>query len=114
MVTIVGRTIIGTDVVYDYVGKSTDKKPISTNGSCFVEMDTGKEYFFDGDEQVIERKYSVNSLLIPQTKAENKEEAQALLNKAFQRIDTAAQKGVIKANTRDRYKTRLNKVVKEK
>ena len=51
MVTIVGRTVIGTDVVYDFVGKSTDEKPVSTNGSQFLEMDTGKEYFFDGDEQ---------------------------------------------------------------
>ena len=37
--------------------------------------------------------------------------AQNLLNTAIKRIDNAASKGVIKANTRDRYKTRLNKVV---
>ena len=51
MVTIIQRSIVGTDVVFKLIGKSTDEKPISTNGSCFVEMDTGKEYFFDGDEQ---------------------------------------------------------------
>ena len=44
-------------------------------------------------------------------KAADKEEAMALAQKAFQKIDTAAQKGVIKANARDRYKTRLNKIV---
>ena len=47
-------------------------------------------------------------------KAATKEEAQELLNKAFQKIDTASQKGVIKANARDRYKTRLNKIVNSK
>ena len=44
-------------------------------------------------------------------KAANKEEALKLLDIAIKRIDNAASKGVIKANTRDRYKTRLNKVV---
>ena len=44
-------------------------------------------------------------------KAESKEQAQELALKAVQKIDTAAQKGVIKANARDRYKTRLNKIV---
>ena len=44
-------------------------------------------------------------------KAATKEEAQELVLKAVQKIDTAAQKGVIKANARDRYKTRLNKIV---
>ena len=47
-------------------------------------------------------------------KAQTKEEAQVKLAEAVKRIDIAAQKGVIKANTRDRYKTRLNKVVNEK
>ena len=50
MVTIIEKIVIGTDVTYSYVGKSTDEKPFSTNGSQFLEMDTGKEYFFDGDE----------------------------------------------------------------
>ena len=44
-------------------------------------------------------------------KATNKEEALKLLEIAIKRIDNAASKGVIKANTRDRYKTRLQKVV---
>ena len=47
-------------------------------------------------------------------KAQTKEEAQIKLNEAIKRIDNAASKGVIKANTRDRYKTRLNKIVNEK
>ena len=51
MITAIERTIVGTDVVYKYVGKSNDEKPVSTNGSVFKELDTGKEYFFDGDEQ---------------------------------------------------------------
>ena len=31
-------------------GKSTDSKPTTgvTNGSIFIEIDTGKAYFFDG------------------------------------------------------------------
>ena len=47
-------------------------------------------------------------------KAQTKEEALTLMAAAVQKIDTAAQKGVIKANARDRYKTRLNKIVNEK
>ena len=31
-----------------YYGKSTDSKPTDCgNGSCFIEMDTGKVYFFN-------------------------------------------------------------------
>ncbi len=47
-------------------------------------------------------------------KAATKEEALAKLPEAIKRIDNAASKGVIKANTRDRYKNRLNKVVNGK
>ena len=47
-------------------------------------------------------------------KAATKEEAMNLVNNANKRIDIAASKGVIKANTRDRYKTRLNKIVNSK
>ena len=47
-------------------------------------------------------------------KAATKEEAMDLVKNANKRIDIAASKGVIKANTRDRYKTRLNKIVNAK
>ena len=47
-------------------------------------------------------------------KAANKEEAMKLVDVAVKRIDNAASKGVIKANARDRYKTRLNKIVNSK
>ena len=47
-------------------------------------------------------------------KASSKEEATTLANVAIKRIDNAASKGVIKANTRDRYKQRVNKIVNEK
>ena len=51
MISIVGQTVIGKYVTYRYEGKSTDTKPVSApNGSKFKEMDTGNEYFFDGDE----------------------------------------------------------------
>ena len=51
MISIVGQTVIGKYVTYQYEGKSTDTKPVSApNGSKFKEMDTGNEYFFDGDE----------------------------------------------------------------
>ena len=59
-------------------------------------------------------KASMKTAIKKVEKAESKEAAQELLNNAFQKIDTAAQKGVIKANTRDRYKTRLNKIVNSK
>lgn len=35
-----------------YFGLSTDEKPTGAtvaNGSCFLELDTGKIYFFDAD-----------------------------------------------------------------
>ena len=44
-------------------------------------------------------------------KAKNKEDAGKEQTNAFKKIDNAAAKGVIKANTRDRYKNRLNKIV---
>jgi len=59
-------------------------------------------------------KASMKTAIKKVEKAENKETAQTLLNEAFKKIDIACQKGVIKANTRDRYKTRLNKVVNSK
>ena len=59
-------------------------------------------------------KASMKTAIKKVEKAETKEKALELLNAAFQKIDTAAQKGVIKANARDRYKTRLNKKVNSK
>ena len=50
MISIVGQTVVDKYVTYTYVGKSTDTKPTAPNGSKFEEMDTGDEYFFDGDE----------------------------------------------------------------
>ena len=47
-------------------------------------------------------------------KATTKEDAIKLVEVAVKRIDNAASKGVIKANARDRYKTRLNKIVNSK
>jgi small subunit ribosomal protein S20 len=47
-------------------------------------------------------------------KAQNKDEALKLNEVAVKRIDNAHQKGVIKSNTRDRYKSRLNKIVNSK
>ena len=47
-------------------------------------------------------------------KAATKEEAATLSLEAIKRIDNAASKGVIKANTRDRYKTRVQKIVNSK
>ena len=59
-------------------------------------------------------KASMKTAIKKVEKAANKEEAEKLVLTAFRKIDTAAQKGVIKANTRDRYKTRLNKIVNSK
>ena len=44
-------------------------------------------------------------------KSTTKEEALKNIADAFKKIDIATSKGVIKANARDRYKTRLNKIV---
>ena len=59
-------------------------------------------------------KTSMKTAIKKVEKAQTKEEALTLMAAAVQKIDTAAQKGVIKANARDRYKTRLNKIVNEK
>ena len=59
-------------------------------------------------------KASMKTAIKKVEKAQTKEEAQIKLSEAIKRIDNAASKGVIKANTRDRYKTRLNKLVNEK
>lgn len=47
-------------------------------------------------------------------KAQTKDDAVKASTEAIKRIDNAASKGVIKANTRDRYKTRVNKIVNSK
>ena len=59
-------------------------------------------------------KASMKTAIKKVEKAQTKEEALEKLNVAVKRIDNAASKGVIKANTRDRYKSRLNKLVNEK
>ena len=59
-------------------------------------------------------KASMKTAIKKVEKAQTKEEALEKLNVAIKRIDNAASKGVIKANTRDRYKSRLNKLVNEK
>ena len=34
----------------NFAGLSTDEKPTGAyNGSCFIEMDTGKVYFYDAE-----------------------------------------------------------------
>ena len=33
----------------EYRGLSTDTKPTATNGDLFIEIDTGKLYFYDED-----------------------------------------------------------------
>ena len=59
-------------------------------------------------------KQSMKTAIKKVEKADTKEDAMALVGNANKRIDIAASKGVIKANTRDRYKTRLNKIVNSK
>lgn len=57
-------------------------------------------------------KSSMKTAIKKVEKATSKETAEELLKDALLKIDNAASKGVIKANTRDRYKQRLNKIVK--
>ena len=59
-------------------------------------------------------KASMKTAIKKVEKAASKEEAQTLVNEAIKRVDVAAQKGVIKANARDRYKTRLQRIVNSK
>ena len=59
-------------------------------------------------------KASMKTAIKKVEKAQSKDEALNLVNNAIKKVDIAAQKGVIKANARDRYKTRLNKIVNSK
>lgn len=59
-------------------------------------------------------KASMKTAIKKVEKAVTKEEAATLSLEAIKRIDNAASKGVIKANTRDRYKTRVQKIVNSK
>lgn len=57
---------------------------------------------------------SMNTAIKNVIKSNSKEDAIAKKDIAIKRIDNAASKGVIKANTRDRYKQRVNKIVNGK
>lgn len=59
-------------------------------------------------------KTSMRTAIKAVEKADNKEVALEKSKVAYQRIDNAASKGVIKANTRDRYKQRVHKIVENK
>lgn len=55
MVTYTGTSKSDNDYQYDFMGLSTDTKPLiedypsMKNGSSFMEMDTKKLYFYDAD-----------------------------------------------------------------
>ena len=57
-------------------------------------------------------KASMKTAIKKVEKAQNKEDAMKASLEAIKKIDNAASKGVIKANTRDRYKVRVQKIVK--
>ena len=59
-------------------------------------------------------KASMKTAIKKDEKAATKEEAATLSLEAIKRIDNAASKGVIKANTRDRYKKKVKKIVNSK
>ena len=59
-------------------------------------------------------KASMKTAIKKVQKAQNKEDAMKASLEAMKKIDNAASKGVIKANTRDRYKVRVQKIVNEK
>ncbi len=44
---------------------------------------------------------------------EESKEIDSLLTDAYKKIDNACKKGIIKDNTRDRYKSRLTKLIKK-
>lgn len=63
MITI-SNNIDGRKIPHEFFGKSTDEKPVGklngcqiVNGSIFIEIDTGKIYLYDEDDnQWIEQK----------------------------------------------------------
>ena len=59
-------------------------------------------------------KASMKTAIKKVEKAQNKDDAMKASLEAMKKIDIAASKGVIKANTRDRYKVRVQKIVNEK
>jgi small subunit ribosomal protein S20 len=59
-------------------------------------------------------KASMKTAIKKVEKAQNKDDAMKASLDAMKKIDIAASKGVIKANTRDRYKVRVQKIVNEK
>ncbi len=59
-------------------------------------------------------KASMKTAIKKVEKAANKDDAMKASLDAMKKIDIAASKGVIKANTRDRYKVRVQKIVNEK
>ena len=59
-------------------------------------------------------KASMKTAIKKVQKAQNKDDAMKASLDAMKKIDIAASKGVIKANTRDRYKVRVQKIVNEK
>ena len=42
-------TLVYTGAIKKYRGLSTDPKPDASNGSDFLEIDTGDIYYFDAD-----------------------------------------------------------------
>lgn len=55
MITIVNTCNVNTgDTVNEYVGKSTDVKPLTgvPNASLFYEMDTGSFFMFDAEAKL--------------------------------------------------------------
>ena len=91
--------------------KPSDKR---TNISKYI--NTKKRVLITKKETVLNNdvKASMKTAIKKVEKAQTKDDAVKASAEAIKRIDNAASKGVIKANTRDRYKTRVNKIVNSK
>ena len=82
--------------------------PITKSAKKAIRVSARKKVWND------RRKCAMKEIMkkLEKTAKENKEEAKKILNSAYQAIDKAAKKGVIKKNNAARKKSRLSRLVK--
>ena len=82
--------------------------PITKSAKKAIRVSARKKVWND------RRKRAMKEIMkkLEKTAKENKEEAKKILNSAYQAIDKAAKKGVIKKNNAARKKSRLSRLVK--
>ena len=81
--------------------------PITQSAKKAIRGSLRKKAFNDARKKVMKEIIKKIERVVKADIKTGKEQAASLLSDAFQAIDKAAQKGVIKKNTRDRKKSRL-------